>query len=110
MDALEKLVSPGFVPIPSSRSAYDPFQNTVPSSQENNASVAKLNDRLDALEGSVRLLKGSEARDQVVKFGGLGFSTLADSRAWLDQNPEGISFGYFMDVYNLAEVVYSLVH
>ena len=30
LDVLEKLANPGFVPIPSPRTAYDPFQNTVP--------------------------------------------------------------------------------
>ena len=105
LDDLEKLARSGSVTTPTPRSIYDPFQKMPPLSQGNRSAVSDLNDRLGALEGTIRLLEGADAGKQVVPFSGLGFSTIADSMAWLDQNPDSIKFGYFIDVYNLCLLV-----
>ena len=47
-------------------------------------------------------MKGTDTGEKIVRFGGLDFTTISDSGAWLDKNPEGIKFGYFIDVYNLC--------
>jgi len=67
--------------------------------------VSDLNTRLKSIERTIRLLKGTDTGDKIVRFGGLGFSTISDSGVWLDKNPEGIQFGYFIDVYNLCTLV-----
>ena len=75
LDDLEKLARSGSVTTPTPRSIYDPFQKTLSLSQGNRSSASNLNNRLDALEGMIRLLKGLNAGEQVVHFGGLGFSS-----------------------------------
>jgi len=50
-------------------------------------------------------LKGTDTGEKIVRFGGLGFTSISDSGAWLDKNPEGIKFGDFIDVYNLCTLV-----
>ena len=57
------------------------------------------------MERTVRLLKGSDTGEKIVRFGGLGVTTISDSGIWLDANPEGIQFGFFIDVYNLCTLV-----
>ena len=78
LDDLEKLARSGSVSTPTPRSVYDSFQQTQPSSQGKRSTVSDLNDHLDAIEGTIMLLKGSDDGEQVVRFGGLGFSTLAE--------------------------------
>ena len=73
--------------------------------QNNGSAVSDLNDRLNYLEGTIRLLKAMDAGEQTVRFGGLRFSTISDSMAWLDKNPDSTKFGYFTDVYNLCILV-----
>ena len=63
------------------------------------------NIRLKSLERTIRLLKGTNTGEKIVCFGGLGFTTISDFGTWLDKNPEGIKFGYFIDVYNLCTLV-----
>ena len=67
--------------------------------------VEELNNRLDSLDGTIRLLKGADSGEQNIQFGGLGFVTISDSLLWLDKNPNGIKFSYFIDVYNLCTLV-----
>ena len=110
LDALEKRVAKGSGPAAStrSRSSFDPFQKASlqfgqPDPQSE--TVLDLNSRLESLERTVRLLKGSDTGEKIVRFGGLGFTTISDSGIWLDANPEGIQFGFFIDVYNICTLV-----
>ena len=104
MDALEKRVAKGNGSAAStrSRSSFDPFQKASSKfghSDPQSETVLDLNSRLESLERTVLLLKGSDTGEKIVRFGGLGFTTISDSGIWLDANPEGIQFGFFIDVY-----------
>ena len=111
LDELEKKSKLGTGPSSATRSraSYDPFHRAAavnsPVFPDQQVAVADLNTRLEALESTIRLLKGTDTGDKIVRFGGLGFSTISDSCIWLDKNPEGIQFGFFIDVYNLCTLV-----
>jgi len=69
---------------------------TFPVFPDQQVAVSNLNTQLESLEHTIRLLKGTDTGDKILRFGGLGFSTILDSCNWLDKNPEGIQFGFFI--------------
>ena len=69
----------------------------------------ELTARVDSLERTIKLIK-NEANSKSMHFGGLCFANIQDAEAWINLNPEGLKFGYFVDVYSLCLLVANEVH
>ena len=64
---------------------------------------------VDSLERTIKLIK-NEPQSKSLHLGSLHFDNIQDAEAWIYLNPEGLKFGYFVDVYSLCLLVANEVH